>query len=99
VLFDGTPVGTIQANAQGSFAGSISIPPGTAPGTHTITVKGSVCVLEVSITVVPLAFSGASSHTTTYALVAVAAIVVGAVFVLGSRRRRQTRRRRSRGSP
>ena len=89
VSFDGTPIGTISADAQGSFAGSISIPLGTTPGAHTLTVKGAVCVLNASITVVgALAFTGSSNHTVTYVLGALAAIMLGFVLVVGTRRRR-----------
>jgi LPXTG-motif cell wall-anchored protein len=38
-----------------------------------------------------LAFTGASSHTTTYILIGIAAVVLGAVLVVGSRRRRNVR--------
>ncbi len=91
VLFSGAPIGTIAASVQGSFAGSISIPPGTAPGAHTVTVRGSTCVFNTTITVrgVALAFTGSSSHTGTYVLGAFAAIMLGAVLVVGSRRRRR----------
>jgi len=89
VSFDGTPIGTISADAQGNFAGSISIPLGTTPGAHTLTVQGAVCVLNASITVVGgLAFTGSSSHTVTYVLGALAAIMLGFVLVVGTRRRR-----------
>jgi hypothetical protein len=90
VLFDGTPIGTIAADPQGKFAGSVSVPRGTAPGVHASTVKGATCSFNASITVLgQLAFTGSSSHTGTYVLGALAAIVVGFVLVVGSRRRRQ----------
>ena len=90
VLFDGKLVGAISADAEGKFAGSISIPPGTTPGPHTLTVKGAVCVLNATITVAGnLAFTGSSSHTGTYVLGALAAIMLGLVLVVGTRRRRQ----------
>jgi LPXTG-motif cell wall-anchored protein len=89
VLFDGHPIGTISADASGNFAGSLSIPKGTAPGAHLLTVRGSDCILNATITVRGnLAFTGSSSHTTTYVLAGVAAVVVGLVLVVGSRRRR-----------
>ena len=88
VLFDGHPVGTVNSDAEGNFAGSISIPPGTAPGVHGLTIKGAVCVLDAAINVRgALAFTGASTHTTNYVLV-FAAVSVGLVFVVGTRRRR-----------
>jgi LPXTG-motif cell wall-anchored protein len=101
VLFDGTVIGTITANANGDFAGSVTIPKTAAPGTHTLTVKGSVCVLNATITVSgALAFTGSSSHTSTYVLLGIAAIMVGMVLVVGARRRRRGHRAAAaRGSP
>jgi LPXTG-motif cell wall-anchored protein len=96
ISFDGHPIGTINADASGSFAGSISIPKGTAPGTHVLTVQGSGCVFNTTITVAgSLAFTGSSSNTSTYVLAGIAAVVVGAVLVIGSRRRRRGVRGRS----
>jgi len=92
VLFDHRPVGTIHSDSQGNFAGSLRIPPGTAPGVHLLTVRGAVCELNANITVLGgsrLAFTGSSSHTTTYVLGGIAAVVVGLVLVVGSRRRRR----------
>jgi hypothetical protein len=91
VLFDGKPIGSISADPQGKFAGSISIPPGTAPGAHTVTVRGAICSFNTTITVLggKLAFTGSSNHTGSYVLGALAAIVVGFVLVVGSRRRRR----------
>ena len=87
--FDGQPIGTISADGSGTFAGSITIPKGTAPGAHLLTVRGSDCVLNATITVAgALAFTGSSSHTTTYVLGGIAAVVVGLVLVVGTRRRR-----------
>ena len=89
VLFDGKVIGTITANAQGAFAGSITIPRDTPQGTHTLTVRGSSCELNATITVSgTLAFTGASSHTGSTMLLGVAAIVLGLVLVVGVRRRR-----------
>ena len=51
VLFDGKPIGTITADARARSPGSITIPKGTAPGAHLLTVRGSVCVLNATITV------------------------------------------------
>ncbi len=91
VLFDGKQIGTITADAGGAFAGEISVPLGTAPGAHTVTVRGAVCVLNTTINVLGanLAFTGSSSHTGTYVLGSIAAIVLGAVLIVGSRRRRR----------
>jgi hypothetical protein len=90
VLFDGHQIGTISSDADGRFAGSINIPNGTAPGTHLLTVQGSGCVFNTTINVAGnLAFTGSSNHTTTYVLAGIAAVVVGFVFVVGSRRRRR----------
>ncbi|MET0276327.1 MAG: LPXTG cell wall anchor domain-containing protein, partial [Acidimicrobiia bacterium] len=89
ILFDGKPVGTLVSDAGGQFAGSISIPAGTSPGAHVITVRGSACVLNVTVNVAGgLAFTGSSSHTSTLVLAGIAALVLGLVFVVGSRRRR-----------
>ncbi len=99
VLFDGKVIGTITANAQGAFAGSITIPTDTPQGTHTLTVRGSSCELNATITVSgTLAFTGASSHTGTTVLLGLAAIVLGLVLVVGVRRRRG-RAVPARGSP
>jgi len=98
VLFDGHPVGTVNSDAEGNFAGSISIPPGTAPGVHGLTIKGAVCVLDAAINVRgALAFTGASTHTTNYVLVGFAAVSVGLVLVVGTRRRRRSATGRQHG--
>jgi hypothetical protein len=90
VIFDGRSIGTINSDADGRFAGSISIPKGTAPGTHQLTVQGSGCVFNTTIRVAgSLAFTGSSSHTGTYVLAGIAAVVVGFVLVAGTRRRRR----------
>ena len=101
VLFDNKPIGTITSDSQGQFAGTITIPLGTAPGVHLLTVRGSVCVLNANITVLGgrLAFTGSSSHTTTYVLGGIAAVVVGFVLVIGTRRRRRGVRGRRRSLP
>ncbi len=91
VLFDGVQVGTLLTDSQGSFAGKITIPLGTTPGQHLLTVRGSACELNAVINVLgaaSLAFTGASSHTLTYVLAGAAAVMLGSVLVLGSRRRR-----------
>jgi hypothetical protein len=89
ILFDGKQVGTLVADPEGNFAGSLKVPTGTPPGTHDITVRGSVCELNVAVTVLGgLAFTGASNDTQTTVLVGVAAVVLGVVLVAGSRRRR-----------
>jgi hypothetical protein len=98
VSFDGVQVGTLPTDSSGSFAGRISIPLGTAPGQHLLTVRGSACELNAVINVLgrqaaALAFTGASSHTLTYVLAGVAAVAMGSVLVAGSRRRRSTRMR------
>jgi LPXTG-motif cell wall-anchored protein len=96
VLFDGSQVGTVPSDGAGNFAGSITIPQGTNPGDHLLTVRGSACELNVVVNVVgaaatrALAFTGSSSHTLTYVLVGFVAVMVGAVLVLGSRRRRSS---------
>jgi len=89
VLFDGHLIGTISSDADGRFAGSITIPKGTAPGTHLLTVQGSGCAFNTTITVAGnLAFTGSSNNTGTYVFAGIAAVVVGFVLVIGSRRRR-----------
>jgi LPXTG-motif cell wall-anchored protein len=91
VLFDGKQIGTITSGPDGTFAGSIKIPVGTAPGAHTLTVRGKVCVLNTTIFVEgELAFTGSSNHTSTYVLGGIAAVIIGSILVVGSRRRRRT---------
>ena len=100
VLFDGQVIGTITADAQGAFAGTIAVPKDTPQGTHTLTVRGSACELNATITVSgTLAFTGASSHTSTWVLFGLAAIVLGLVLVVATRRRRRGRLVSARGSP
>ncbi|HLM18846.1 MAG TPA: LPXTG cell wall anchor domain-containing protein, partial [Acidimicrobiia bacterium] len=51
--------------------------------------QGSGCSFSATINVAgSLAFTGSSSHTGTYVLVGIAAVVAGLVLVVGSRRRR-----------
>lgn len=89
IFFDGRPVGTLVADANGDFAGSLNVPVGTRPGSHLLTVKGSVCELNATVTVLgDLAFTGSSNSTSTTVLVGVAAVVLGLVLVVGTRRRR-----------
>lgn len=98
VLFDGVQVGTLPTDSTGSFAGTITIPRGTRPGPHLLTVRGSTCELNVVINVLgaaAIAFTGASSHTLTYVLAGAAAIALGCAFVVGSRRRHSVGKRRS----
>jgi hypothetical protein len=90
ITFDGQAVGTIAADASGTFAGSISIPRGTSPGEHALSVRGSNCSFNTTVTVAAsgLAFTGASGRTGTTVLVGIVAIVLGFVLVVGARRRR-----------
>jgi hypothetical protein len=89
VLFDGRPIGVITADAQGTAAGDVTIPAGTAPGTHDLTVKGATCVASTTVRVLgALAFTGASNDTGTTVLVGISVLAVGLVLVVGSRRRR-----------
>lgn len=90
ISFDGQSIGTIAADASGTFAGSITVPRGTAPGEHALSVRGSNCSFNTTVTVAGsgLAFTGASGHTGTTVLVGIVAIVMGLVFVVGTRRRR-----------
>jgi hypothetical protein len=96
VTFDGKPVGTLPADANGNFSGSITLPVGTTAGVHTVHVTGTTCDLVFTVTVSGLAFTGASSHTSTYVLAGATAVVVGSVLIVGSRRRRTIRGRRRR---
>ena len=52
VLFDGAQVGTMPSDSGGNFAGSVTVPAGTNPGQHLITVRGSGCELNAVVTVV-----------------------------------------------
>ncbi len=89
VLFDGKVVGSLLSDSSGNFAGSLTVPTGTSPGSHLITVKGSACELNLNINVLGgLAFTGTSNHTSTVVLAGLAALIVGLVLVVGSRRRR-----------
>jgi hypothetical protein len=102
VLFDGAQVGTLPTDSTGSFAGTIKIPLGTAPGPHLLTVRGRSCELNAVINVLgaaALAFTGASNNTLTYVLSSAAAVVVGAAFVFGSRRRHSIAMRRATQPP
>ncbi|MEX1006572.1 MAG: FecR family protein [Acidimicrobiia bacterium] len=102
VLFDGVQVGTLPTDSTGSFAGTITIPRGTTPGQHLLTVRGASCELNAVINVLgaaALAFTGASSHTSTYVLAGAAAVVIGSAFVLGSRRRHSGSMRRGARRP
>jgi LPXTG-motif cell wall-anchored protein len=93
-LFDGGQVGTMPSDSGGNFAGGVTIPAGTNPGQHLITVRGSGCELNAVVTVVgagatrALAFTGSSNQTLTYVLAGFAAVMFGGVLVLGTRRRR-----------
>ncbi len=98
VLFDAQSVGSLTANANGEFAGSLTIPQNTTPGPHTLTVRGKTCDLSIVINVLgaqaqarPLAFTGSSNHTSTYVLAGAAAVLIGCVLVVGARRRRAGR--------
>jgi hypothetical protein len=101
VLFDGKQIGTLPTDSSGGFAGKITIPQGTTPGAHLLTVRGSVCELNAVINVLgagALAFTGSSNHTSTYVLAGAAAVVFGAAFVFGSRRRHSLTRAGRRSS-
>ena len=91
ILFDGKKVGTLLADAEGNFAGALKVPVGTAPGSHLLTVRGTGCELNVTITVLGgLAFTGSSNDTFTTVLLGAAAVVLGLVLVIGARRRRSS---------
>jgi LPXTG-motif cell wall-anchored protein len=90
VFFDGKPIGTVTAGETGDFSGAVSVPPGTPAGSHPVTISGATCSTSFTITVQGnLAFTGSSSHTSTYVWGAVAAIMVGLVLVVATRRRRR----------
>jgi len=88
VFLDDQRVGTVSADGQGNFLGSLTPPAGTSPGRHTITVRGAQCELSVTINVLGLAYTGASNDTSTIVLVGAAVLAVGLVLVVGARRRR-----------
>ena len=91
VLFDGKPIGTITVGQPGQLRRHrITIPRGTAPGVHILTVRGLGLRAQRQHHRPgrTLAFTGSSSHTTTYVLAGIAAVVVGFVLVVGTRRRR-----------
>ena len=64
VLFDGAQTGTLPSDSQGNFAGSLSIPTGTPPGQHLLTVRGSACELNAVVNVL-----GSASRTRVHRLV------------------------------
>jgi hypothetical protein len=100
ISFDGQPMGTITSDPSGGFAGSIVIPVGTAPGAHRLHVQGTGCSFGATLDVAGnLAFTGSSSHTDTSVYVGLAAVVIGAILVVGSRRRRKGPRGRFGSSP
>jgi hypothetical protein len=90
VFFDGSPVGGLTADPSGSAVGSLTVPVGTKPGPHTITVRGSQCEASITINVLgDLAFTGTANDTRTTVLVGVSVVAIGLVMVVGSRRRRR----------
>jgi len=90
VYFDGTPIGTVTAGQTGDFSGQVNVPPGTAAGTHVVTIQGATCESTFTVDVAgQLAFTGSSSHTSTIVLVGISAIIIGTVLLLSTRRRRR----------
>jgi LPXTG-motif cell wall-anchored protein len=101
VLWDGKQVGTIPSDADGNFAGSLMVPITTAPGPHTLTIRGSACELSITINVLGarLALTG-TSNTGTFVMVGVTAVVIGLALAVGARRRRTSAgHSSSRGGP
>ena len=100
VFFDGKPIGTVTAGQTGDFSGAVSVPPGTPAGSYPVTISGATCSASFTITVQGnLAFTGSSSHTSTYVWGGVAAIIVGLVLVVATRRRRRRLHELSGGAP
>jgi LPXTG-motif cell wall-anchored protein len=89
VTFGDRSLGTVTADSNGAFSGSVSLPQSTGPGTYLLTVQGSTCAFNSTVTVAgKLAFTGSSSQTSTYVLAGLAAVVLGFVLVVATRRRR-----------
>lgn len=90
VFFDGKPIGTVVAGQTGDFSGQVNVPAGTPAGAHVVTIQGATCESTFTVDVAgQLALTGSSSHTSTFVLVGITAIVVGIVLLLGTRRRRR----------
>lgn len=94
VSLDGNVVGNAVSDPSGAFSGSLVVPVATSPGAHLLTVKGSACELNITITVLgALAFTGTSNHTSTVVLAGLAALVLGLVLLIGTRRRQKVEHR------
>lgn len=95
--FDGTPAGGAVADANGDFAGDVTVPSNATPGAHTITATCGTLVQSLEITVNPAPVAAAaiprtgSSSTIPLTSVALALLAVGGLFVLFARRRRVAR--------
>lgn len=99
-FLDGAQVGTAVANSPATV--SFVMPPGTPPGPLQVSAmcEGLATALTTNITVVAPGSPGAAgsgglpatgSNSISWAQVALALIVVGALLVAASRKRRQTR--------
>ena len=102
IFLDGTSVGTAVVDSKGNFSTDITIPAGTPPGPHIITVKGlgfgtgTTCgppqVQSRTITVGGGGQAGGNlpftgSNISAGMLILFALIVVGAVSIVAGRRR------------
>lgn len=99
VVLNSDPVllGTITADADGNFAGSVTIPAGTVAGTHTLVFTGAVSGRTVSVTitvrgvVVTVSVKGGLANTGTpaqnIALAGLGLVGVGTTLTMVGRRR------------
>jgi LPXTG-motif cell wall-anchored protein len=94
IAFNGIPVTTAMTDANGRFATSFPLPPGTTPGVYTIQAGGGTggCTLSATIQVEAataarsLAFTGSSSSIPTL-WVGAGLVALGAGLVFVARRR------------
>jgi len=100
IFLDGTSLGTAVVDASGSFSTSITIPAGTAPGSHVITVEGlgggTTCSPRTQSRTITVAGGGAAgggnlpftgSNISAGMLILFALIVVGGISLVAGRRR------------
>jgi LPXTG-motif cell wall-anchored protein len=101
LLLDGQPAGSTTSNSDGSYSGSVTIPPDESTGTHSVTANCGTEVLAFEIEVQPMGSTAAaagtsgsglartgSSSTVPLTTVALGLLAAGGLFVVIARRRR-----------